>query len=256
MSLIELNNAAVSLMQDGRSDSAVRILEAALHSLRLEIRKGASGRLLLASACSHSDHPTCDDTPHLCHLTHQDILTSQQQQGTESDVPHYSCQMSAPVSNQCCDPSCRCTNFIFLKALFVSADETSQYLIGSIIFYNSALINHINGIHRCNSKNLVCAKKLYLLALDFVKHHSRALGSKRALFVSLAVGNNLGELHWQESRDAVEAKKCFCLARETLRHIALLRQTESGSCSHKEYAFFALNVMIRLGTDMSLSAAA
>jgi hypothetical protein len=164
--------------------------------------------------------------------------------------------MSALVSHQCCHPSCNCSNFIFLQVLFISADETSLHLIGSIIFYNSALINHINGIHRCNSKNLVCAKKLYLLALDFVKHHSRALGSKRALFVSLAIANNLGELHWQESRDAVEAKKCFCLARETLRHIALVRQTESGSCSYREYSFFALTVMIRLGTGMSLAAAA
>lgn len=222
--IIQRNNAAVQLLQNGRCSDASVALKLALLKLQ------GSFRNIEATVLG----PT-DSNPPLEGVIGESTSSSRPPlQGTPIEIQG---DLDKEVSDA----------FLLLydRAFCLPLDETRERVVSSVILYNCALASHISGVLRGNSTNLTNALKLYKYAYRILQQR-RAEEADSTELLLLALYNNMGHASYQlfHLEEAVHYVKC-------LREQMGLSDSENAGAilptiEDEDYDFFCFNVAIRV----------
>jgi hypothetical protein len=241
--VIDLNNSAVTALQQGRHKKATDFLRAAIADLKdhFVVRSFSSETVLPASRPSvtmQSDAPSSarlvssnakDDDVHSSYLE----VDQKQDKPSIFSVPFWS-EESFPRRQD------ETSIFMYAQALVLAHTDHCKELLAGVLFYNMALVNHARYIERDTSSLLLTATlKFYGMAMAVTQ--SRKGGANASDdWLLLAIYNNMAQIYLSR---ACSEKLCQCLGNiRTLLDTGRVAQV----VDIDDYCFFVTNDMLQL----------
>lgn len=260
---IEINNKAVSCIQNGQSKEALELLRIVLADLKDQF--AASDNNLFPVSSSRCTVPVIDDfssTPCVRPYTHVDSTFELSRTASYNSYEHGpDAMMEAVQARSSIRPvpvlddillqqsiaKEECALCIYDQALLVSLEEQDGEVITSVILYNMALVNHNRGIHRGRTSFLSKALRLYKMSLDILLKSDCRSHSIDILL--LALFNNAAQIYSQLF-DLEEMRQCLDCMRE------VLASDPQESSESDQLGVFFLNTIFYPGEEFTLAPAA
>jgi hypothetical protein len=204
--VIDLNNSAVTALQQGRDKEAMDLLRAAITDLNGHFDDDADSSLIKADM--------------------------KQAKPSIFSVPLWS-EESFPQRQD------ETSIFMYSQALVLAhADHSKEFIIG-VVFYNMALVNHARAFERNTSSLLTVALKFYGMAVAVTQ--SRKGGANASdYWLLLALYNNMAQVYLSR---ASSEKLWQCLG--NIRALLDTDRTEQ-VVDVDDYCFFVTNAMLEL----------
>jgi hypothetical protein len=238
---INLNNHAVTFLQEGRHKEAIDLLRTAITELgdNAIVRNFSSEpglpdpSVTMPDASSSAPLVSTNEKDADEHSSH--IKADQQAQAKASicSVPLWTAEESSPRQDET-------SIFMYSEALvLVHTDHSCNELIIGVILYNMALANHTRAIETNTSNPLTLALKLYGMALAVTQcRKGGTYGSDYWLL--LALYSNMAQIYLSR---ACSDKLSQCLG-NTRTLLAAIRAEQAVDVD--AYAFFFANAMLEL----------
>jgi hypothetical protein len=225
--IIDLNNGAVSALQQGRHKEAVGLLRTAITDLKRRFVLPTSNASSLALIVS-SDGKDKDG--------HSSPIKVDQKQDKHSifSVPIWS-------EETCTRQQDKTSIFMYSQALILADDDHCKELLIGVVFYNMALVNHARAIETEKASLLTAALNFYGVAVAVTQPQSRN-GDVRApdYWLLLALYSNMAHIHL--SRVCYE-KLCQCLG--YIRSL-LAADIAEQVVDADDYYFFVANSLLEI----------
>jgi hypothetical protein len=236
--LIDLNNSAVTALQQGRHNQATDLLRAAIRDLKdhLIVRSFSSETVLPnPSIVMQSDAPSSATLA-------SSIGTDDDEHSSRIEVDQKQVIFGVPLWSEDSFPRRQDETSIFMyaQALVLAHTDHCKELLAGVLFYNMALVNHARYIERDTSSLLLTAAlKFYGMAMAVTQ--SRKGGANASDdWLLLAIYNNMAQIYLSR---ACSEKLCQCLGNiRTLLDTGRVAQV----VDIDDYCFFVTNDMLQL----------
>jgi hypothetical protein len=235
--LIDLNNSAVTALQQGRHNQATDLLRAAIRDLKdhLIVRSFSSETVLPnPSIVMQSDAPSSATLA-------SSIGTDDDEHSSRIEVDQKQVIFGVPLWSEDSFPRRQDETSIFMyaQALVLAHTDHCKELLAGVLFYNMALANHVRSIERNKASLLTAALKFYGLAVAVTKSRNGDFTASDD-WLLLALYNNMAQIHLSR---ASSEKLCQCLGNiRTLLDAARVAQ----AVDLDEYCFFITNNWLEL----------
>jgi hypothetical protein len=216
LKITDLNNGAVSALQQGRHKDAICLLRTALADLKKRFVVPAPSIAIQPNAPSE-DKPSIFSEP----IWSEETSTQQQD---------------------------KTSIFMYSQALVLADDEDhcKELLIG-VVFYNMALVNHARAIETGKASLLTAALNFYGMAVAIAQ--SRNGGVKASdYWLHLAVSNNMAHIYLSQ---ACSERLCQCL--ENIRSL-LATDIAAEVVDAGDHYFFVANCLLQIRVDYAPAA--
>jgi hypothetical protein len=218
--IIDLNNGAVSALQQGRHKEAVGLLRTAT----TYIKNG------FASSGGKDN----------------DGQSSPIKIDEEQDMP---CLFSVPIWNEetCARHQDKTSIFMYSQALVLGHDDHCKELLTGVVFYNMALVNHARAIETEKASLLTAALNFYGMAVAVTQTRK---GDSRAsdYWLLLALYSNMAHIHMSR---LCNEKLSQCLG--NVRFL-LAKNIAEQVVDADDYYFFLANSLLELRIDFAPAA--
>jgi hypothetical protein len=238
---IDLNNRAVTSLQQGRHKEAIDLLRTAI----TDISDNAIVRNFSSETGLPDPSVTMPGAPSSATLVssnekdadkHSSHIEADQKQDKTSifSVPLWTAEESFPRRQD------ETSIFMYSEALvLVHTDHYCKELIIGVILYNMALANHARAIERNTSSPLTVALKLYGMALAATQCRKGGINASD-YWLLLALYNNMAQIYLSR---ACSDKLSQCLGS---MHTLLAANRADQAVDVDAYAFFFANAMLEL----------
>jgi hypothetical protein len=216
--ITDLNNGAVSALQQGRHQDAVCLLRTALVDLKKRFVFAAPSRMITIQPNGPSQ-----DKPSIFSESIWSEETSTQQQD-ETAI------------------------FMYSQALILADDEDhcKELLIG-VVFYNMALVNHARAIETGKAILLATALNFYGMAVAIIESRNGGVTASNC-WLLLAVSNNMAHIFLSQ---ACSERLCQCL--DSIRSL-LATNIAVDVVDAGDYCFFVGNSLLQIRVDSAPAA--
>jgi hypothetical protein len=210
---IDLNNRAVTSLQQGRHKEAIDLLRTAITEL--------SDNAIVRNFSTETGLP-------------DPSVTMPDASSSIFSVPLWSAEESVPRRQD------ETSIFMYSEALvLVHTDHYCKELIIGVVLYNMALANHARAIERNTSSPLTVALKLYGMALAATQCRKGGINASD-YWLLLALYNNMAQIYLSR---ACSDKLSQCLGS---MHTLLAANRADQAVDVDAYAFFFANAMLEL----------
>ena len=237
--VIERNNVAVEMLQDGDCCEASAVLQVALLELQNSFRSVSEEEEapwdsvpIRFSQGSTANDPTFG-------------LPEGIQQADSLETKH-TLYHGMPVGFQGNNDADACADCLLLydRAFCIYNGESRERVVSAILLYNCGLSRHVQAIRLGDSQDLIRALRMYEAAFRIIRDQPDANGSTALLVLALC--NNLGHVNFQLFR-LDDAKHCVKCLREEM---GLSDENPFGSelplLEDEDYNFFSFNLAIQV----------
>jgi hypothetical protein len=232
--IIDLNNDAVSSLQQGRHYEAVGLLKTAITDLmKLFVLPSLSSAQIISSDGRDNDGHTSP------------IKVDQKQ-----DKPS---MFSVPLWSEetCTRQQDKTSIFMYSQALVLADDDhCKEFLIG-VVFYNMALVNHARAVEIEKASLLTIALNFYDMAVTITQSRDDDVGAFD-YWLLLALYNNMAHIYL--------SRVCSEKVRECLGGIRSLlaadkaEQAAEQVIDANDYYFFVANSLLQIRVDYAPAA--
>jgi hypothetical protein len=216
LKITDLNNGAVSALQQGRHKDAVCLLRTALADLKKRFVVPATSSTIQPNASSQ-DKPSIFSAP----IWSEETSTQQQD---------------------------KTSIFMYSQALILADDEDhcKELLIG-VVFYNMALVNHARAIETGKASLLTAALNFYGMAVAVTQSRNGGVTASD-YWLLLAVSNNMAHIYLSQ---ACSERLCQCL--ENIRSLLATNIAEE-VVDASDFYFFVANALLQITVDSAPAA--
>jgi hypothetical protein len=228
--VIDLNNSAVTALQQGRHKEAMNLLRAAITDLKdhFVVRSFSSETVMQSDEPSSATLMSCKEKGEDEHSSHMEV----DQKQTIFSVPIWSEESFTQRQDET-------SIFMYSQALVLAhADHSKEFIIG-VVFYNMALLNHARAMESNTPSLLTAALKFYGLAVAVTQRRNDEFAASDD-WLLLALYNNMAQIYLSQ---ASSEKLCQCLG--DLRALLDTDRAEQ-VVDVDDYCFFVTNAMLEL----------
>jgi hypothetical protein len=215
LKIIDLNNGAVSALQQGRHKDAVALLRTALADLKK--RFVVSEPSLTMQSNAPQEIPSIYSEP----IWSEEISTQQQDKSSF---------------------------FVYAQALVLADDDDhSKELLIGVVFYNMALVNHARAIETGKASLLTAALNFYGMAVSITQSRNGGV-TVSDYWLLLAISNNMAHIYLAQ---VCPERLCQCL--ENIRSLLATGGAQQ-VMDADDYYFFVANSLLQIRVDTAPAA--
>ena len=254
----DLNNLAVAQLQAEKPQEAIQMLRIALSDVKNEFKRQKSAEPFSYGTTKEIGYGSEDDTycqDSFSSLSSQDDSSSWNLDSDEHEEYDMGIEAQVPSLHGIPVPSDNARRRIFEQSIVTLFDrafcvdneaQVSEELLGSVVLYNMALVNHLRGIDCGASSFLATALALYQMSLDLLLD-SKSLPVDTHVLM-MAIHNNSAHIHAHN--------QCIPQALNSLDEMNLLLEDDqvANSIDEEDFSLFYLNAMVFLG-ELAVTAA-
>jgi hypothetical protein len=228
--IIDLNNDAVSSLQQGRHYEAVDLLRTAIADLmKLFVLPSLSSAHILSSDGSDNDGHTSPIK-----------VDKKQDKPSMFSVPLWS-------EETCTRQQDKTSVFMYSQALVLSDDDHCEEFLIGVVFYNMALVNHARAMETEIASLLTTALNFYDMAVTITQSRDDDVGAFDH-WLLLALYSNMAHIYL--------SRLCSKKMRECLGGIRSLLATDKAEhvIDADDYFFFVANSVLQIRVDYAPAA--